>query len=55
MNQKYDEDFEALKAIWHQLTWWQKKHIVLLAMFYLVKSKVNRIPIRWILWQLRIK
>jgi hypothetical protein len=55
VNQNHDEDLEALKIVWHKLTWWQKKHIVFLATYYLVKSELKRIPIRWILWQLRRK
>jgi hypothetical protein len=55
MKQKHDENFEAIKAIWQKLTWWQKKHLILLATLYLVQSEIKRIPIRWFLWQLKRK
>jgi hypothetical protein len=48
-----DEDLEYLRSIWPELTYWQRKHLLLLAWWFHITNKVEGIPARWVEYQLK--
>jgi hypothetical protein len=49
------KDLEYIDSVWQKLTYWQQMHIYWLLRFYLAKSWIRRIPLRWIEYQIELE